>query len=712
MTFFCFQGLGREYALLFAKRGASVIVNDLGSSPTGDGKTVLAADDVVQQIKSLGGIAVANYDSVENGENLVKAAIEKFGRIDVIVNNAGFVLKSLYFCLSKLTMSVFSILRDKQFKNLTDGDWNVIFNVHVKGAFQIVKAAWHHMCAQKIIFTSSNSGIYGNFGQVNYSSAKAALVGFSKSLAKEGQKYNIFSNVIVPTASSRLTKSIIPEEIFEKFDPRFVAPIVAYLCHESCPENGGVFEAAGGWFGKRKDALSCFLKDSWSDITDMSKSQNFETVQDECFDLVQQINISQKAEEIQEGHFKPTKYAYTPKDAILYAISIGATVDKHLHVLYENHDNFTVFPLFAVVPCSSISKQLIDLTIPNINLDFTKLLHGEQYFEFKKTFKSSGCLTTHYKLADVLDKGDSAILLLNVEITDENNETLAVGQYSLFFRGTGNFGGQRESKLEIKTAQVPRDRKPDFVVEEKTDKNQAALYRQTGGDYNPIHIDPALAQFSGFSKPILHGLCTLGYAARHLLDTFSPNDYSQLKTLKVRFTKPVLPGQTLVTEMWRNDDGCVQFQTKVKESGQVVIGNAFATCFLSTAKSDIKRESSLKSQIKSRQVFDQLKERLSKDPNVVEQVQAIYLWIITQNGEEMSRFTIDLKNGKGYIYEGNPKNESAGVTMTIDDQDMVDLIAGKLNSQKAFMAGKLKLKGNIMLSQKLQRFFNNNPSKL
>lgn len=228
------NGLGRAYALEFARRGAQVVVNDLGGSGTGEGYGSEAADAVVAHIRKAGGQAVANYDSVEFGKRIIETALDNYNRVDVVINNAG-------------------ILRDASFAKMTDADWQMIYRVHVEGAYKVTKAAWNSMREQgfgRILFTTSAAGLYGNFGQANYSSAKSALLGLGRTLAIEGARNNIFSNVIAPIAGSRLTETIWPEEVLKATSPDYVVPLAIKLCDEHSRENGSVFEVGASWFAK------------------------------------------------------------------------------------------------------------------------------------------------------------------------------------------------------------------------------------------------------------------------------------------------------------------------------------------------------------------------------------------------------------------------------------------------------------------------------
>ena len=227
-------GLGRAHALLFARHGAQVVVNDLGGSAQGVGASSSAADQVVAEIRAAGGTAVANHDSVTDGGKIIQNALDAFGRVDVVVNNAG-------------------ILRDKSFQKMEDPDWDLVYKVHVEGAYKVTHAAWPYLREQnygRLIFTASTSGIYGNFGQANYGMAKLGLYGLTRTLALEGRKNNILVNAIAPAGATRMTEGLLPPQVFEQLKPELVSPLVVYLGSEACQETSGLFEVGGGWIGK------------------------------------------------------------------------------------------------------------------------------------------------------------------------------------------------------------------------------------------------------------------------------------------------------------------------------------------------------------------------------------------------------------------------------------------------------------------------------
>ena len=225
-------GLGREHALLLASRGAQIVVNDLGGAVDGSGGDLGPAANTAQEINDLGGVAVADGNSVstmEGGAGIIKTAVDAFGRVDIVVNNAG-------------------ILRDKSFHNMDEAMIDAVLAVHLKGAFNVTKAAWPVMREQsygRIVNTSSNSGILGNFGQANYGAAKMGLVGLTRVLAAEGAKANIKVNALAPIARTRMTEELLGG-LAEKLDPKLVSPIVAWLVHEDCPVTGEIYSAAGG----------------------------------------------------------------------------------------------------------------------------------------------------------------------------------------------------------------------------------------------------------------------------------------------------------------------------------------------------------------------------------------------------------------------------------------------------------------------------------
>ncbi|XP_029844734.2 peroxisomal multifunctional enzyme type 2 [Ixodes scapularis] len=702
-------GLGRDYALLFAERGASVVVNDLGGSRSGEGQSSSAADKVVEEIKAKGGKAVADYNSVEEGDKVVKTAIDNFGRIDILVNNAG-------------------ILRDKAFVNMTPEEWDLIHRVHLRGSFLVTRAAWPYFRKQgygKVIMTASGAGIFGNFGQANYGSAKLGLLGLSNTLAIEGKKYNISVNTIVPLAGSRLTEDVFPPEVFQQLQPSFVSPVVVWLCHESCPESGGVFEAAGGFVGRyqwHRSKGKAFLKgdtmtpekvrDSWDQITDMKGARAMASVHDQTKSLIEVLSGQTPPDEeasarSEAGAHDPSLFTYSADTAILYALSVGVSTEEkdHLRFLFEGSEGFSVLPSFGVLPAMAavFGSPALHQETQRLNVDPTRMLHGEQYLELFRPIPPSGVLKTDVRVVDVLDKGSGALLIADADTFDEHGERLLYTQWSVFFVGSGNFGGKRSTDKARPLPAMP-SRKPDAVAVEKTSVDQAALYRLCG-DKNPLHIDPSFSAAGGFPKPILHGLCSFGYATRHVLRQYAGNDVRRFKSIQARFTGPVVPGQSIRTEMWKEGNR-VLFQCSVPESKKQIISGGCVELHEAVPASPAASPEPMPAvddvELKTDLVFAGMAARVEDMPHLASKVKAVYEYNILVKGKPAAVWTLDLKNEQGAVYKGSPKTGKANCIITIEDDDMFNMAVGQLDPQRAFMTGRLKVKGNLMLMQKLR----------
>jgi len=287
-------GLGRSHALLLAARGAKVVVNDPGLSriPGREGRH--AADEVVAEIRAAGGEALANLDSIadfDGAQRLIEQAVARYGRVDVLVNNAG-------------------VLRDKTFGKLDMADWDLVLKVHLAGTAYCTRAAWPHMQKQgygRVVFTTSNAGLYGSFGQSNYGAAKMGMLGLMNVLKQEGGKYNIQVNTVAPVAATSMTEGVLPADIAPHFKPEHVSAAVAVLCSEQFMQSGVVCSAAAGHFalvqlvstaGLQLDPSQPVSPDTlaerWAEIADASAMRQYPHAAAETAAILEAIRALQR----------------------------------------------------------------------------------------------------------------------------------------------------------------------------------------------------------------------------------------------------------------------------------------------------------------------------------------------------------------------------------------------------------------------------------
>jgi 3-hydroxyacyl-CoA dehydrogenase/3a,7a,12a-trihydroxy-5b-cholest-24-enoyl-CoA hydratase len=709
------QGLGRCHALLLASRGAKVVVNDLGGSTAGEGKSSEAADVVVEEIKHAGGEAVANYDSVEDGDAIVRTAMDTWGRVDIVINNAG-------------------ILRDKSFKNMTDADWDIIFRVHNYGAYKVTKAAWPIMTEQgygRVLFTTSSAGLYGNFGQTNYGSAKLSLVGFANTLSLEGQRKNVLVNTIAPFAASRLTEGLLPPAVFDSLKPEYVSPIVAYLCSEESDTTGGVYEVGGGFYSSLRwertqgklfrpgrNVSPDDIRSTWKQINDFTNVDHISSVMESLGPIIQNVEAGPSkggnefidVDEALGATYPDHVSTYDEGALALYALGVGAATDptdeKGLRLVYENHGGgMKALPTFAVIPGTNailgFAKE--GITAPGLNYGLDRLLHGEQYIELVRPLPLKATLTTKGTVKDIWDKGKGALVVTALDSYDEDGDLLIKSEMTTFIRGAGGWRGERGPTADIN---APPSRDPDVVVEDSIPQNQALLYRLSG-DWNPLHADPGMAKAFGFERPILHGLCTFGYAGRRVLEHFAPEGNPDFfKSIKVRFAANVYPGDTLITEMWKESDHRIVFQCKVKERDSLVISNAAIELFEELPNPKEKKRAAAVDgsdgdaaeaavEATSADIIMAIDQYLEENPAIAEKAQTVFQLRLS---DPESLWTIDLRAGSAAAGD----TAKPDVTLELSEANYVALQKGDADPLKLFSGGKLKVGGDMMSVNKLE----------
>jgi len=545
----------------------------------------------------MGGIAVPSYDSVEEGEKIVETAIKNFGRVDIIINNAG-------------------ILRDRSFGRMTDTDWMMTYRVHLKGTYKVTRAAWPYMMKQKygrIINITSAAGLFGNFGQSNYAAAKSGVIGLTNALALEGKEYNITVNSVAPNAGTRMTATIMPQEMVELLKPEYTAPLISFLTHESCNATGGIYEVGSCWVARlrwQRSGGASFainkllypesIATRWRDIINFEDGRdtyptsieestaqmqvNLKNV-DESPDTEEKEPVKQEnaenneesdskidIEALKNSEFAKEHFNYNERDVILYSIGVGIT-KKELSYVYENSPDFKVLPTFSTVPAMDyFSKMNLANVLPIFSPE--ALIQTKHYMELNKTFEPKDNVVSKGKIVDIIKTKMGAVLITAISTYDKDGNEICYNEFQHLLRHVDKYDHCPEKSLGSKANTVitiPK-RKPDAIVKERTSEDQAILYRLSG-DKNPLHVDPAMASIAGYHSPVLQSLCVLAISTLHIIQTFCYGDVASIKSIQADFVSHVFPGETLQTNMWQ-DGTKILFNVKALERDVIVISNA------------------------------------------------------------------------------------------------------------------------------------------
>ncbi|HEY3451924.1 MAG TPA: MaoC/PaaZ C-terminal domain-containing protein [Myxococcales bacterium] len=371
---------------------------------------------------------------------------------------------------------------------------------------------------------------------------------------------------------------------------------------------------------------------------------------------------------------------YCDQDLLVYALGVGAGGDERdLRFVFEKHPEFAALPTFVVAPALSVAlaNEFKGERSPGLNYGFDRILHAVQSTELRKPLPRAATLRHQAKVKAVYDSRKYAIVVTQVRTCDEAGEELAVNEFTLTVRGAGSFGGEPAPSGDVN---VPPSRPPDAVIEQQTREDQALLYRLTG-DRNPLHVDPVFAHDFGLPKPILHGLCTYGFAARHVLRAMAGDDARNFKSIRVKFASPVFPGETLVTEMWQEAPARIVFQTTAKERGKVVLSNAAVELFNPVVRPAAAEPKPARPEAPGAAAV----QRLAVDEGLVARVGAV---VQLRVQEPASDWVLDLKAGAGAVRPGIAAD--ADLTLHMSDADLAAWMAGT-SLKELVTAGRIRL---------------------
>lgn len=377
--------------------------------------------------------------------------------------------------------------------------------------------------------------------------------------------------------------------------------------------------------------------------------------------------------------------SYDERDLLLYAMGVGAGADERdLRFVWEKHPEFAALPTYVVAPALSVAlaHELRGERSPGLNYGFERILHSVQSTELKKPLPRAARLRHQARVKAVHDARKYAFVVTEVRSYDEAGEELSTNEFVLTVRGAGNFGGEPPPSGAVN---LPPRRPPDAVVEQATRDDQALLYRLSG-DRNPLHVDSRFAQEFGLPKPILHGLCTYGFAARHVLRAFAGDDAANFKAIRVKFASPVYPGETLVTEMWQDGPTRVLFETKVKERDKAVLTNAAVEFHQGLPQRPAEERTdpaaalaNAPGAVAMRRLSEKLEAGLAQRVGAVVQLRV---------QEPASDWVLDLKSAPGAVRRGIAVD--ADLALQMADADLAAWLTGT-DLKELFSAGRVRL---------------------